>query len=501
MQVFSMLAPFYVGSSNFTTSPTNPAVNVAGCMAQWKSIDQQFQGGDDGTHSQCSAGERLVGQENDPDSFTPYTVNRPTKIYENGSKIQFVTDLGSYAKGIPGFWAVDPHTFDNPIEFQNKTFGASSRLVNPSSSYDITLEELSSYASANFKAGIFSGNLGVRVIQTTLETLANTTSGITVANGDTTIPDGKVKTESTKTNVLPALNLSASITDEIKIRFAAAKTKQDLDLDRYGSSLGIATTADPSDPGIRIPLNWSSNGNPNLKPWLATNLDLSAEYYFGQASLFSVGAYYIKIDSFVASTHYNRDITVNGKIYNLPGQGPSQGKGGKVKGIELAAKLALSDFTSGFFSDYGLDANYTYSPSETNDPTQVDMAGKFYPFPDNSKNTANLALWYQKDKLQARIALNHRSDRFISDSGQIGYTDQNGDQQTVDGFSTWELGATYVDANISYDVMDNLTVYVEGSNITGTDEKQTYRLKDGVQQDGTVFENEVRYSLGLRAKF
>jgi iron complex outermembrane recepter protein len=450
---------------------------------QWKSIDVPLNGGDDGT--QCSAGEYDV---NDPSIFLPYTANKPQKLDANGAKVTFVTNLGSHISGIPGFWAVDPHSFDNPVAFQSKAFGDLQRITKPSDSYDIDLEETSSYISSNFETGIYSGNIGARIIQSTLGTNVYTTDGQTRAYGDTLIPTGRQRTEKTNTEILPSFNLSAAVADDVKLRLAVAKTKQELDLDKYGSSLAIDTIFDVNNPTVRVPLSWSSNGNPNLKPWLATNFDFSAEYYVGQASMFSMGAYYIKIDSFVDQKSYNKDIMANGKTYNLPGQGPVEGSDGKVQGIELSAKLAFSDFTTRFLNNFGLDTNYTYSPSQRKSTTNFDANGKYYPFADNSKNTYNLALWYEQDKLQARVALNHRDDRYVQDSGEYGY-------------SLYELGGTYVDANVSYDFGNDITLYLEGSNITSTDSRFVYRLTQAVQQDAFIYDNEARYTLGVRAKF
>ncbi len=479
VQAFAMFSALYKGSKN-----KDGEINKDGCLVQWKSIDVPLNGGDDGT--QCSAGEF---DANDPSVFIPYTANKPQKLDANGAKVTFVTNLGSHVSGIPGFWAVDPHTFDNPVAFQTKAFGNLERITKPSSSYDIDLTETSSYISSNFERGIVSGNLGARIIQSTLGTNVYTTDGQTRAYGDTLVPTGRARTEKTNTEILPSLNLGVAVNDDLKLRFAVAKTKQELDLDKYGSSLAIDTIIDVDNPTVRIPLSWSSDGNPNLKPWLATNFDFSAEYYVGQASMLSMGLYYIKIDSFVDQKSYDKDIVANGKTYhNLPGHGPVEGSDGKVQGIELAAKLAFSDFTDGFLSSFGLDSNYTYSPSERKSETNFDVAGKYYPFADNSKNTYNLALWYEQDKLQARIALNHRDERYIQDSGEYGY-------------SLYELGGTYVDANISYDFGNDITVYLEGSNITSTDSRFVYRLTQAVQQDAFYYDNEARYTLGVRAKF
>lgn len=478
VESFAMFSNLYKGSYN-----KHGEINTNGCLVQWKSIDVQLSGGDDGT--QCSAGEFDV---NDPSVFLPYTANKPQKLDANNAKVMFVKNLSSYAKGIPGFWAMDPRTLDNPIAFQTKAFGNLERIVKPASSYDVDLAETSAYLSGSFESGIYAGTLGARIIRSTLGTNVYTTDGQTRAYGDTLIATGRERTERTYTDVLPSVNLSATLSDAWKLRAAFAKTKQELDLDKYGSSLSIDTIIDVNNPTVRVPRSWTSNGNPNLKPWLATNLDFSAEYYVGDASMLSMGLYHIKIDSFVDVKRYDRDIVANGKTYHLPGQGPIEGNNGKVQGIEFAAKVAMSDFTDGFFTHFGVDGNYTYSPSERKSDVNFDVKGNYYPFPDNSKNTYNLAIWYQKDQLQARVALNHRDERYIQNSGQYGY-------------SLYELGGSYIDANVSYDLAKDITVYLEGSNLTSTDSRFVYRLAKGAEQDAFVYENEARYTLGIRAKF
>jgi hypothetical protein len=68
-------------------------------------------------------------------------------------------------------------------------------------------------------------------------------------------------------------------------------------------------------------------------------------------------------------------------------------------------------------------------------------------------------------------------------------------------YSAYQPEASYLDANISYDVMDNVTIYLQGANLTSEDEKQVYRLAGGVEQESFINDNEARYSLGVRAKF
>ncbi|WP_331347192.1 TonB-dependent receptor [Cellvibrio sp. UBA7661] len=484
VEAYDYWAQFYVGSNNRLTGPDLPgANNITGCYAMWRSIDQKFDGG--GSGGECSAGERL--DANDPSTFTPYFVLPPQPLDHFGEKLTFVTDLGKYAKGIPGFWAVDPTTFDDPEGFNRKAFNDIKKIVGPANSYTVTLNELSSYLVGSFEVGPVSGTAGVKVIEAEIEANAYQSTGVQRAYGGSHYYTGRETKTKSRTDVLPSLNLAWTVTDDIKLRLSAAKNKQELDLYRYGSSLDIYTGPDPDDSTQRIPSGWNSNADINLDPWLSTNYDVSAEYYFGEASMFNIGAYLVEIESFVEQKESFIDVVSRGKTYNIRGTGPVVGKGGEVKGLELGAKLALSDVTDGFLSNFGVEANYTYSPSER-PGLASDVTGEKYPFANNSENTYNFIVWYQQDKLQARIAVNSRDDRFTQDYGTLSY-------------ANFVKGATYVDFNVSYDVLDNVTVFGQVANLTSEDVKEVYRLADGVEQSSLVYDNEARYSLGVRAKF
>ena len=484
VEAYDYWAQFYVNSNNRLTGPDFPnALNTTGCYAMWRSIDQKFDGG--GSGGECAAGERL--DANDPSSFVPYFVLPPQPLDHFGEKLQFVTDLGKYAKGIPGFWAVDPTTFDNPEAFNRRAFNDIKKIIAPANSYTVTLNDLSGFLRANFEAGPVSGNVGVRFIET--EILANVyqSTGIQRAYGGSHYYTGREVNSKKRTDTLPSLNLAWDVTDDIKVRMSAAKNKQELDLFRYGSSLNIFTGPDPDDATQRIPSGWNSQADINLKPWLTENYDISAEYYVGEASMLSIGFYRIDIDSFVEQKESTIDVVSRGETYTITGNGPVVGKGGNVEGIELGAKLAFSDFAEGFISNFGMEANYTHSPSER-PGNESNVLGEKYPFDNNSEDTYNVIGWYQKDRLQARIALNYRSDRFTQSYGTL-------------NFAAYQPEATFVDLNISYDVLDNVTIYAQGANLTSEDERQVYRLADGYDQKSFINDNEARYSLGVRAKF
>lgn len=476
IEQFHMFSSFYPGGDAWTVNDDGVvvrtgAVNEAGCQAQWKAIDVAMD------QSQCKAGELVNGV------FQPYTVNAPTKIDTYNNAI-WVDDFGSVTKGLPGVWAADPRDYDDAVAFHKKVFGQANRQTVPGQTYDVTLDETSYTLGANFEAGPVTGSLGAKIIQTSMLVKQNLT-GETLNYGDTNVDDGDTVTTRKYTDVLPVLNLSYNVNDQLKFRLGASETMTPLDLGNYGGGLKI-NTADNAALGIRVVTSADSSGNPGLNPWRATNLDASAEYYFGDASMAYVGLFKVDIDSFVTNGKtrgsfpdqdgvIRREVDVNQ---------PIQGKGGTIEGMEVGVKYAFSEIADGFFGNFGVDANYTYSPSEQEGE---DLSGNKLPFNDNSENQFNLIGWYQDDKLQARIAYNYRDDRLVG--GATG------------GLLQYQKATAYVDANISYDILDNVTIYVNGSNITGEIEDYYVDFSNGDTQYLSQNEFEPRYTIGVRAKF
>ena len=485
IEQFHLFSAFYGGKGVQVNGQPTPA---AGCLAQWKAIDVTMDA------TQCSAGE-MVPSAADPNVmvFQGYTVNRPTALDEHNPVI-WVTGLGGKtASGIPGFWAVDPKAFDNEEAFMKKVFGGATRITVPGQTYDVDLYENSAYAAGNFEAGMFSGNIGMHMIQTTLKVRQNQT-GDTLAYGDTNADTGDMVSTRKYTDYLPSLNLNADVTDKLKLRLAYSKTMQPLDLGNYGGSIKINTNDDPGHiPPRRVVTSANSNGNPGLDPWRSTNTDLSAEYYLGKASMVSVAYFNMDIDSFVT----------NGQILSTPGQFvnsdgspagavpiflPLQGHGGQVSGYELAGKVSFKDFLdAGILSNFGVDSNITLSPSHE---SRVGLDGKRLPFVDNSKTQFNLIGWYQDDKLQVRVAYNYRSERLSSVVGLNG----------ASNVGIYAEPTNFVDVNATYNVSDRVSVYVNGSNVTSETEVYDYKFGESKQY---AYQNqfEARYTLGVRAKW
>lgn len=480
VEQFHLFSGFYGGSPGAVQANGSP-VPAGGCEAQWKAIDVVM------NQNQCQAGEFVPDPVTGLQVLQGYTVNAPTRL-DTFNKVVWVDDLGGVTSGIPGFWAIDPRDFDDAEAFHKKVFGGAIRVQVPGQTYDVSLREQSAFGAANFEMGSLSGNVGVRVVETELTVKQNLT-GDTRNYGDTNADAGDAVTKRKYTDWLPSVNLVYDFNDRLKFRAAYSKTMQPLDLGSYGGGLKINTSdCGAALPNVRCVTGAEASGNPNLDPWRSSNFDGAIEYYFGSASMLNLSAFKLKIDSFVTNgTTTGRYPDQDGVIRRTVNVSlPIQGDGGEVEGLEVGAKIAVSDIfaDAGLFSNFGVDTNYTYSPSKE---SRTGLDGKKLTFVDNSKHQFNLVGWYQDEKLQARVAYNYRTDRLaeVMSSNIPIYQDSSG----------------YVDVNVSYDVRDNVTLYVNGSNVTGEIEDYYAKFAAGKTQYIKQNEFEPRYTIGLRARW
>jgi iron complex outermembrane recepter protein len=497
---FHLFSDFYAGQG---------AGNQAGCAAQWKAIDvvmdnTQCQSGEfvtnpgfnaslpvDATPNSCTAGTVA----NTPTCFQGYTVNRPTLLRENNNTY-FMSDYGSITSGLPGVWVADPRDFDDVRAFQERVFGNAYEVIIPGNTYDVDLYEDSAYTNFALGFGNLTGDLGVRMVRTELRARQNLT-GDTRAYGDTNNDVGDTISSRSYTDWLPTANFRYDFTDKLKLRASYAKTMIPLDLGNYGGGVTISTVDslgptpdDPSAPplGIRRVTGATIGGTVELDPWRSTNYDLALEYYFGPATMFNAGIFRLNIESFVK----RETVPLSGSYPDGDGiirrmvdvNRPVQGEGGELQGVELGAKIGLSDFIdTPIWSDFGFDGSYTYSDSSQN---AQNLSGEDLPFPDNSEHSMNAAVWYQGDRLQVRVAWNYRTPRLANTFGAI---------------PIYQDTSQYVDANITYDVNDMVTVYANGSNVFGEIEEYYFEFEPGQKQFHSRNQFEPRYMLGVRARF
>ncbi|MBM6575303.1 TonB-dependent receptor [Microvirga sp. SRT01] len=467
---FERVSPFYAGN---TDNPANPA---GGCLVKWKAFDVNL------NDPSCSVRDA---------QGVPYTAGY-TRLANDPKFAGIIKQYSLPAAGTPPLYVLDPKAMDDSESFQNSFYPGSINNINPANSFGIDLKQISGYAEVSGEGELlglpFRANGGLRVVNTRF-TVRQNIVGAPQPYGLSGQDIGDAYTKRDFTDFLPAFNIAFDITDKLRLRGAYSKTMTLLNLDQWGGGLNVNYAIDTSvNPPIFRAQGGNSNGNPQLDPWRADNAEASLEYYTGRSSLIAAGVFYIKVDSFITNgTDIRNDIPDNDGVI----RGPvvintiGQGEGGTLKGAEVSARQSLADYgVNGFFGGFGVDANYTLS---LGDAGRTDLAGNKQPFQDNSKHQANAALWYEQYGFQARVAYNYRSKRLVSsDYGGIG------------GLAQYQKPTSYLDASVSYDILPNVTLYGQASNLTGETERYYLTYSDQV-----LFENiyERRFIGGVRVKF
>ncbi len=354
-------------------------------------------------------------------------------------------------------------------------------------------------------------------------------------------------------NVLPNLDLTFHVTDSLIARASSSKTIARANYNDL--QMGAAGSPPRGGPLLATGLmGTSSDGNVKLKPIESNNLDFSVEYYFNNTDYVSVGYFDKRVPNFIGTAESNvtyaktqdpsngpraiaaaaalraqgfavtdRNLfqmvammngTSNGCINtsaaNLCGTGgtfnpadyekwsngtdivavagdpgvtnittmPVNSKDATLNGWEFAAQHFFGD------SGFGIQANYTvvngsigYNFKAEPGAGQFALAGL--------SDSANVVGIYEKDQWQARIAYNWR-DKFLDNPNAGG-----GEPEFTKAFGQ-------VDFSVGYKFTDDLTVSLEGTNVTGEDKKTFGRTTTQVKYIDIL---QPRYSLSARYNF
>lgn len=232
-------------------------------------------------------------------------------------------------------------------------------------------------------------------------------------------------------------------------------------------------------------LNSGSGGNPDLKPQQSDNFDATLEYYFQNKGFVAAGAYYKNIKDRIIS---QSDVeSIDGIDYNIV----RPRNVGKVtlKGLEVSGQ-AFFDFLPGALSGLGVLANFTYADSKVKTPGDP-LFG--YDIQGVSKYNYNVGGLYEHGGLTGRIVYTHRSK----------YYDEN-----YGGTTLRPAGTTTVlnmvrpngrlDASIGYQITKNVTLTVDGTNITRAKYKSYYGM-DIYPRDNRF--DDTTYSAGVSVNF
>lgn len=252
-------------------------------------------------------------------------------------------------------------------------------------------------------------------------------------------------------NVYPSLLLNYRFDRNLVLRGAWTNTLSRPD---YGDLIPYESSLDPE--GL---LNLDSGalarvykGNPNLKAQKSMNWDASLEWYFQPTGMLSVAVFHKDIKDFIYKgvSRESRPPIIVALYQNL--------NGGKqdITGTELTWVQSLSMLPSPF-DGFGFSVNATFVKGESEFPTLNVTTGatgtRTEDFvPSQPKRVYNGQVYWEKYGFTARVAVNF-IDEFVREVGGLAGAVTNND-------------ATRWDAQLSYRINRNFTVYVEGKNLT-----------------------------------
>ena len=358
--------------------------------------------------------------------------------------------------------------------------------------YDVSEETTALYVQANFEAGIFRGNVGMRYVETEVDSVAY---GFEDASGNRSLVSTKGKYDF----LLPRLNVVAEVREDVLIRFGYGA-----DIRRPGfNRISTAFSADNQENSA------IDQGNPNLKPEEVDSLDFAVEWYFAESALVSLG-YFTKDRTDIIGQVFEGALLVNdpASTSGLARETDPSCPGGGIwnptvipnvlgdpnvlglcvdyqtwtndpstttqSGFEFAFQYDLSGFEDnlGWASGFGVIFNYTnqdFSGGSIEDCTsgrgaQVLGSGICIPrgLLDFSEDAYNFTLYYEKHGLSARARYTWRESFRTQDFG--GGANTSG--SSTFSFPVHTLDRGQLNASVNYSVNDHLDIGLEVVNLT-----------------------------------
>lgn len=384
--------------------------------------------------------------------------------------------------------------------------GISTSVSNdPFGSFDVEEDTYATYFQANLDGEVgdlpFSGNVGLRVVLTKQYVDGNDAEFVIFDRGgqDTTVFDElqagsatPVSFEDSYASVLPSVNFRLELDEDLYLRFAANESLTRPTFNALAPSYGVNANGSFDRNGDNFAVDLAA-GNPALKPYESTNFDLGLEWYFGEASALYAAVFHKDLENIIATTQYELTSELAGQPIRAIGvqmdgsrggipvdsiRQPDNSGTGEITGLELGLQQS---YESGF----GYIANVTLvdSSAEYAD-TGVDID-----FTGVSSLSYNLTGFYEQGPLQLRLAYNYRNE-YLVEPNAIGF----GGQLFNDDYSQ-------LDATASYDINENLTVVVNGVNLTDEDQDVYSQIPGIGRQFLSTSHVGPRVSVGVRGSF
>jgi len=331
-------------------------------------------------------------------------------------------------------------------------FNATLPQFNAVNSYDVREDTSAAYFETVFSGEHWAGNLGLRLVHTstTASTAVDEIESVTIANtANPTDPAFVDYSEPTPTSSkgsytlpLPSLNYVYRFTPDLQVRFGASETMTRPELDQ------LAPTR--TDNSLNRVYQITYSGNADLKPIRAYSADFSVEWYYQPKSALTLAIFTKDIRDFITTgTMNNVDLGVqgffNGSTTPVPVPytifEPINGDKGYVSGLEFGFQHLLP-------SGFGVHGQYTRTWSKAY------VAGQYVgPLEGVSSNSASLGVLYERGPISANVNWDY-------DGPSVAQTFTE-----IEGLSAYQTSFSWVTAQLSYEILKDFKVYVEGKNL------------------------------------
>jgi TonB-dependent receptor len=283
----------------------------------------------------------------------------------------------------------------------------------------------------------FSGNIGVRLVD--VRTGSAAFQGVT--SYDNTLGANVTSYSPTySTNhyfrALPSLNVNFNVTNDFLLRAGVAEVMSRPPLDELRASTNLSYYPPAYLQG--------SAGNPQLHPFMATQADLSAEWYFHKDALVALAGYYKSVSTNIG--YAQTPQTIGGTVYTITG--PQNGPGGHILGTEATFQTPFYFVPA--VHNFGVYANIALVTSNLKELAPI---GNPFAAVGLAAFTSETDLWYSGHGIDARVGLKHHSP----------YT-------AIFGWNAAQLtrleAETTLGVSVSYAITKSVTVRAQANNLT-----------------------------------
>jgi iron complex outermembrane receptor protein len=475
---------------------------------------------DKGWLQSIKSGVRYADHHRDSARRYPAFHNRDITIGAPTSTIPWPSDFGAGLDG-PAGWDNTGYTFSPDV--LKAYFNSATKETTDDYERRIFSElhmrerQGSAYVMANLEGERWSGNVGLRFVQTRINADIPTPipagACLRAAPGQPAIPcaayPGAItnsgdlqpyydnepfknntgntyyftKTDRRFNNWLPSLNLRYELNKDQDLRFGASRTVGRQNYNILGAGFG-SPTCDAQ--GCRV-----TGPNPDIKPLISDNLDLSWAWYYATRSMVAANLFYSRIQGY-AKTGLTGGATID--LWDTASQGmktyavqTSEQQGARIKGFELAWEQPF--WNTGF----GFTSNISRAKTRVDDGRPMVGASEW---------AANLGGYFENDVVSLRLVANYRSEYVNSSTAPLPTTNSQG-MYSVNGvlMPTAPIMAAPVTTlafNASYNITPQLLLTFDATNLTNV--KRAY-YRYSTQEQHKLDVSGRQFYLNLKYRF